>query len=528
MSEKRSYSMERIKEMAAVLKKHQLALGVTPAKLRALLEDLGPTYVKLGQIMSLRSDLLPEAYCQELKLLRTNVRPFSFQTVKEVIEAELKRPSDEIFSEISFTPLGSASIAQVHPARLPDGRRVAVKIQRPGIRETMENDIRLMKKAAGLLKITIGTGDLIDFSTILDELLRTALEEMDFELEASNLELFAKNQKDIVYVTCPHVIQGLTTPRLLVMEYIEGIPIDQIKLLTENGYDRNEIGRKAAENYCKQILEDGFFHADPHPGNLFICQGQIAWLDWGMAGHLPERYRLLMRRAIAALLQNDIYELKNVILALGEAKGRIDHARLYTDLADIVGKYMGMDFGSMNLGELIEKLLEIIKQHQISIPSDITLLERSMLTIEGTLRLCSPDVNMLQILTAHMSSILFHEFDIRSEGKRISRKLFTSGNKFLDIPALLCDLLNITKNGQTKLNIELSDARGWQQEIRHFSSRLAVSLLSGLLFVGSAIASSADSLPSLFGLPWPAFLGFTFSILLLLWLIWDIFIRRGK
>ena len=528
MDKNNSFSMERIGEMASVLKKHHLTRGVSPRKLKNLLEDLGPTYVKLGQIMSMRSDILPESYCQELTKLRTEVKPFPFQTVIEVIEAELERPVDQIFSEISPVPLGSASIAQVHSALLSDGRRVAVKVQRPAIRETMENDITLMKKASGLLKITMGTGDLIDFNTILDELLKTALEEMDFELEASNLDLFAGNQEKISYVTCPRVIRPLTTPRLLVMEYIDGIPIDQTELLSSKGYDMDEIGQKAAENYCKQILEDGFFHADPHPGNLYICEGKIAWLDFGMAGHLSSRYRQLISRAIFSLLQNDIYELKNVILSIGEAKERINHARLYTDIDDIISRYMSMDFGSMDLGELIERLLDMVKQHKIAIPSDITLLGRSMITMEGTLRACSPNVNMLQILTSHMSSLAFTSLDFKTEGKHLARKLYTSGTKSLDIPALLCDLLNITKNGQTRFNIELSDASDFIQENRRSSGRISLGIIAGALFIGSAIMCPITSIPTLCGIPWPAFIGFTVSLLLLLGLLWDIVIRSKK
>lgn len=516
----------RLREILSVLKKHRLTRGLTPVKLRMILEDLGPTYVKLGQIMSMRSDMLPEKYCLELTKLRTEVRPFPFEEVERVIETELNKKPGDIFASIEHTPSGSASIAQVHPAVLHNGRKVVIKVQRPAIKEIMANDIRLMKKAVRILKLTIGTGDLIDFKTILDELWKTAQEEMDFIRESENLKRFYENQKNIKYVTCPQVIEEFTTGRLLVMNYIEGIQIDHTKKLSDLGYDMTEIGTKAAENYCKQILEDGFFHADPHPGNLWVADGKIAWLDLGMTGELSDHHKLLLKRAIIALLMNDMYDLKNVLLAFGEAKDRINHARLYTDVDDIVSKYAAMGFGNMNLGELIEKMLDLVKRHHIAISPDITLLGRSMITMEGTLTVCAPEVNIMQILTNHMSSLLLDEMDLKKELKHKGRLLYTSVDKSLTIPALLSDLLNITKNGQTKLNVEFSDTAEIMEEVRHISNRFILGLLASALFIGSGLLCLTGLRPLIFHMPWISFVGFCLSGLFILYLLIRMIIKH--
>lgn len=518
----------RLKDILEVLKKHHITRGLSPVKLREILEDLGPTYVKLGQIMSMRSDMLSEAYCKELSMLRTQVKPLSFDTIISVIEEELGRPSGEIFSKIEPLPLGSASIAQVHMATLSDGSDVVVKVQRPAIKETMSNDIKLLKKAVRILKLTIGTGSLIDFKMVLDELWKTAQEEMNFLQEARNLDLFYKNQKDIVYVTCPQVIHKYTTPRMLVMNYIEGFPIDHTAVLEKQGYDMTEIGEKAAENYCKQILEDGFFHADPHPGNIRISGGQVAWLDLGMTGHLSEFYKQLLRRAILSILKHDIYELKNVLLSLGEAKERINHARLYTDIDDIVSKYVSMDFGNMKLGELIEKLLDMVKEHHIAVNMDITLLGRSMITMEGTLSICSPKVNILQILSAHMSSLLFQELDWKKELMHKGSSIYTSFDKTLDIPAQLSDLLNITKNGQVKINLELPDSKDFLYSIHRMTDRLVLGILAAALFIGSGLICMTDITPEIFHMPWISFAGFSLSGILIFCLLIQIIFRRKK
>lgn len=301
-------SKGRLREILSVLKRYHITQGIQPDKLCAILEDLGPTYVKLGQIMSMRSDMIPEKYCKQLSRLRTDVKPLPFDVILGVLEQELGEPPEQVFLQIDSRPLGSASIAQVHKAVLKTGEPVVLKVQRPGIKETMTQDIALIKKASGLLNFAAGTGDLIDFRGIIDEMWETTKEEMDFFKEADHLELFYNNQKEISYITCPKVYREYSSCRLLVMSYIDGIQIDQTASLEELGYDMLEIGEKAAENFCKQILEDGFFHADPHPGNLWISDGKIAWLDLGMAGHLSDHYKAILKRAISAILKDDCIE----------------------------------------------------------------------------------------------------------------------------------------------------------------------------------------------------------------------------
>lgn len=521
-------SQKRLREILQVLGKHHITRGLTPAKLREILEDLGPTYVKLGQIMSMRSDMLPENYCRELTKLRTEVSPLPYSVVPGVIEEELKEPAGNIFSQIEETPLGSASIAQVHPAVLKDGTKVVIKIQRPAIKEIMQDDILLLKKAAGILKLAIGTEDLIDFRTILDELWKTTREEIDFLQEAANLNLFYENQRDIVYVTCPKVFHEFTTPRLLVMEYIDGIQIDETVRLQELGYDMTEIGQKAAENYCKQILEDGFFHADPHPGNLWVAGGQIAWLDLGMTGRLTEHNKQLLKKAITAILEHDIYSLKNVLLAFGEPQERVNHARLYTDIDDILSKYMSMDFGTMKLGELIERMLSLVKEHRLAITPDITLLGRSMVTMEGTLAACAPDVNILQILSMHMSTLLLKELDIKKLLRHKGRQLYTSMDKSMEIPAQISDLLNITKNGQAQLNLQLSDSEEIRADIHKTADRFILSILAAALFIGSGMIIHVRTIPQWFGIPWISFLGYTVSGVMIVGLIVRILLARRK
>lgn len=528
MNQEPGKNQRRFGEILRVLRKHHVTKGIDPVKLCLILEDLGPTYIKLGQMMSMRSDILPERYCKDLARLRTNVKPMSFDMILEVLDQFLPTAKEKIFAEIDPEPLGSASIAQVYRAVLKNGENVVLKIQRPGIKETMAEDIALLQKASGLLNFAAGTGDLIDFRSVIQELWETTKEEMDFIKEADHLELFYKNQETIRYVDCPKVFREYSSEKLLVMSYMEGIRIDQVALLEESGYDMVEIGQKTAENYCKQILEDGFFHADPHPGNLWICGGKISWLDLGMTGHLTDQYKAVLKRAISAILKNDIYELKNAFLSFGNPKRSINHAQLYTDLDDMVGRYMNVDFGSMNLGDLLEDTLDLLKKHEIGVASDVTLLARSMVTMEGTLKTCSPQVNMMQILATHMSSVIWNDFDLKKELRHSLLSIYGSSKKSLEIPAQMSDLLNITKNGQIRINVEASDARELKVQVQNHVNQITITILAAVFWFSSAILCLTDLQPKIWGIPWLAFGGFVIGTVFILWLLIRMLIWKRK
>lgn len=508
----RKRSRKRLGEILSAVRRQKLTKGLTPVKLRMLCEELGPTFVKFGQILSMRSDLIPAEYCRELSKLRTEVRPLPFEEVS-------KRIGPERFGTIDPTPLGSASIAQVHRARLKSGEEIVIKIQRPNIRETMEEDIILLRKAAGIVKWTAGTGEILDLPTILDELWHTSQEEMNFRKEAAHLETFYRNQQEIRYSSCPKVYGDYTTNEMLVMEYIDGIRIDDSAALTAAGYELSEIASKTAENYCKQILEDGFFHADPHPGNLWVSEGQIYWLDLGMMGHLSVYHRRILKNAITAILQNDIYALKNAVLLFGEPKERVNHAVLYTDLDDLTGRYLSMGIGSMNLGQLTEELLTLLRNHKIAISAELTMLARSMMTIQGTLALCSPEINILEILSNHMSGMLYREFDLRKELRHNLRNLYASAVKSAEIPAQLSDLIRIARNGQFKIHTESVDTPERRKNARRLTRKLLCGGIAAALLLAASVFSLSGISPRILSLPWPSFTCLTAGLLLAIYAI---------
>ncbi len=383
-------TQNRLKEILQVLARHDIVKGMTPEKLRNIVEDLGPTFVKLGQIMSMRQDMLPAAYCRELSKLRTEVSPMPFDEVRQVIEEEYDTRLERVFASFDRQPLGAASIAQAHAAVLRDGSPVVVKVQRQGIRDVMARDIQLLRKAARILKAASSAGNALDFGVILNEMWAVAQQEMDFLIEARNAGEFYKLNQDVAYVTCPQIHSQVTTSRVLVMEYIEGFDLDRPDILTDNGYDLEEIGLKLADNYVKQIIDDGFFHADPHPGNLRIREGQIVFLDLGMMGRLSQRDKALFRQAVRAIAEHNVNALKDVLLTLGVHNGRINHTRLYGDIEDLLTQYGSMGLADMDLGRMLEEFLGLANSHGISMPEGVTMLTRGMLTIQGVGRAAGP------------------------------------------------------------------------------------------------------------------------------------------
>ncbi len=511
-------SAARLREMISVLKRHGVIHGVSPDKLKLILEDLGPTYVKFGQVMSMRSDILPKEYCDVLVQLRTDVKPISYEEIIGVIEAEYGQRADEVFQEISRESLGSASIAQVHKAVLLNGQTVVIKVQRPGIYQMMERDIQLLKKAISFIKVfNINVGN-IDFKLIVDEMWAAAQQEMDFIIESNYIQEITDLNVDIKYVAFPRVERNLTTSRVLVMEYIDGVQIDALEKLASLGYDINEIGIKLAENYVKQIVDDGLFHADPHPGNIYIRDGQIVWLDLGMMGRINSRDRRLLKKTILSVVQQDIQGLVEVFLAADTIKGKVNFTKLYEDIESMVTRYGDMELANIRLGPIMQEVKDILNFHQISLPSGLSMLARGVVTIEGVLAVCSPQVNFVQIMANHASGNIFKEIDFKKELLTTVLLLHSFGKHTLALPEQYSNVLQMAIKGQTRINIDLT-ADEPARRLDLMLNKLLVCLLSAACIIGASIICASGIPPHWYGVPVLAWIGYLLAMLLAGWVI---------
>lgn len=509
---------ERFREIKDVLRKNQITRGVTPEKLRMILEELGPTYIKLGQIMSLHSDFLPKAYCDELLKLNSDVTPMLFDDVEDVINHSYGQDWRELFQFIEEAPLGSASIAQVHRARLKNGEEVIIKVERKGIYDTMARDIGLLHRLVKLIPPVGDFKNLVDLDMVLDELWSVAQEEMDFLKEAANMDEFSRNNASVQYVTTPKLYHEYSTGHVLVMEYIDGYSLDDVESLQNAGYDMDEIGTKFVNNFIKQVMDDGFFHADPHPGNVKIRDGKIVWIDMGMMGRLSEKDRHTMIKGIRGIALHDISMVENSVLEIGEFRGKPDRERLYQDLKKFIADYGTTSMGSLDVAAAIAGLVEIMKQNRISLPHGVSMLCRGLTHIQGVLAVISPDINMMQIAVNRYTEDFLKNINWKSEFQKQARIVYRSVNKGVEIPGLVTDILKEHLEGQSVVNIDLHSSEDLTNVISAAIRNIVVGLCVAALLIASSVICTTDMTPKILGIPALGFAGYAFAMVVSIFL----------
>ena len=509
---------ERFREIKDVLRKNQITRGVTPEKLRMILEELGPTYIKLGQIMSLHSDFLPKAYCDELLKLNSDVTPMPFDDVEDVINHSYGQDWRELFQFIEEAPLGSASIAQVHRARLKNGEEVIIKVERKGIYDTMARDIGLLHRLVKLIPPVGDFKNLVDLDMVLDELWSVAQEEMDFLKEAANMDEFSRNNASVQYVTTPKLYHEYSTGHVLVMEYIDGYSLDDVESLQNAGYDMDEIGTKFVNNFIKQVMDDGFFHADPHPGNVKIRDGKIVWIDMGMMGRLSEKDRHTMIKGIRGIALHDISMVENSVLEIGEFRGKPDRERLYQDLKKFIADYGTTSMGSLDVAAAIAGLVEIMKQNRVSLPHGVSMLCRGLTHIQGVLAVISPDINMMQIAVNRYTEDFLKNINWKSEFQKQARIVYRSVNKGVEIPGLVTDILKEHLEGQSVVNIDLHSSEDLTNVISAAIRNIVVGLCVAALLIASSVICTTDMTPKILGIPALGFAGYAFAMVVSIFL----------
>ena len=515
-------SARRLKEIVAVLRDRELLQGVTPVKVRQVLEDLGPTFVKLGQIISMRPDFLPNEYQAELTRLQSEVKPMDFSVVKEIVQREYNQSWDGIFASIDEHAMGSASIAQVHRASLLNGDRVVIKVQRPGIYEVMAKDIALLKKAISILNLVRDSDGVVNLESIVDEMWEIAKQEMDFLLEADHIEEFAHLNKDDENILCPKVNRQLTTQRILVMECMDGIPLDDGEGLQAACVDMERIGRRLGINYVKQMIDDGFFHADPHPGNIWVKDGRIIWLDLGMMGRLSVRDRNSFRHAIMALVTNDVYGMKEAVLALGMPRGKVDHIQLYDDVSALMAQYGDLDFEHLKAGEVARKILMVLKSNNIAIPHGFSMFARGVMIMEGVMTRCCPQVNFSEIFAKGLRVSMEKDFSWLAELNKFKRDSYMLMKKSMQLPEQISDILKMTLSGQTKVNLDLTGSQEPLQKLDSMINKMIMAIISAALLLGSSTICTTQMEPKIMEIPLLGVLGYLAAMVLCSKLLWSI------
>ena len=501
-----------------IFAKHNFyANGFTPYELRTTLEDLGPTYVKIGQIMSSRTDMLPKAYCQELETLRSNVKQLPAETVRAVIENETGKSIDDVFSEFRDEPLGSASIAQAHYGVLKDGTRVVTKVQRPGIADMMKEDFVLLKKLAGMLTKSPDDeeeAESLDLVAILGELEKVTWEELDFRIEAEHTRLFHDLCiEDETVVSCPKIIDELSTERILTMTYVDGYSLSHKERLEQDGYDCAEIGKALVNNYLHQVMDTGFFHGDPHQGNIMVSNGVPYWIDFGMIGRLSEANISSIQNLIFALVQEDIEALTNAALAMGTVKGKLNKARLMDDLESLISRYMSAtNLKDIDAGQLMTELTDLLSDHHIVVSAVYTMMIRSLVTMEGVLEVLCPELDLFSFLQEKLLSRAKENIDVKGQLASSMETVAASALRSVKLPGLAVDVLRNLVKGRTRITVE---AAGYEEPLRlviDVIRNVVIAIFACVLYSGSCSLCSTTMAPMVDDIPLFALIGFAVSI----------------
>lgn len=524
----RKTRMRRLREIYAIVQKHHFLKGFSPEEFRAMLEDLGPSFVKIGQTLSTRSEILPKAYCDELAKLQTECDPLPFERILAALDEIYGDARGDVFDAIDSTPLGSASLAQVHKARLATGETVAVKIQRPGVKATMAQDIDIMRMVARQASRFMKDEQMLDLRDVVEELWATFLEETDFAREAANLEEFARLNRDVAFIDCPKVYPELCGEYVLVMEYVDGIPIMAVDRLREAGYDLEEIGQKILDNYATQILDHGFFHADPHPGNLLIRNGKIVYIDLGIMGRLSPRDRAGFGGIIEAVGMESAAELKDALLSFAISKDNsvIDHTRFLADLDLLLSDYGSCDVADIDIGMFLNDILLLTRSCKVTLPASITSVSRGIVTLEGTIAPFIPNDNVVSIINAHIQRSKSVRGELAQAMEDLALSLRSSSKGMLDAARFSGEALKMLTRGQLKMNMEVLGSEAPLSKLAKIINRLTIGIIIAGLFIGSSMLSLSSMEPRLLGVPVLAFFGYLGAAILSVWVILDISRRK--
>lgn len=499
-----------------------------PERLRLALAELGPTFVKLGQVLSTRHDLLPLTYITELSKLQDMAPSFPYQEVEAQILQELGQDVASLFAEFDPVPLAAASIAQVHAARLPSGERVAVKMRRPGIVEVIETDIDVMMGLAMLAERHIPGLDLYDPVGVVKEFARTIRREMDLSREGHTIEKFADNFKDAPDLYFPKIHWEHTGKSILTLEYIDGIKVSDLDALQRAGLDQKAIAKTGAETFLRMVMEHGFFHGDPHPGNVLILPGNvICLLDYGMVGRLDAKLRAYLADILMAIVKRDVDEIISILLYSGEIAESLDVRMLRRDISEFIDSYYELPLEEIEVSKMFMEFIEISATYHIKLQPDLILLAKALVTVEGMGRILDPHFDMMSILRPYVEHAVKDRFSPSQIGKDLSEIAMSYVNMTRTLPRDIKEIISRINRNKFKIDLEHRGLDHFIRELDKSANRLSSSLIIAALIVGSSIVMQVDKGPKLIGFPVFAFMGYSIAGLIGLWWVIAI-IRSGR
>ncbi|MDS0525344.1 AarF/ABC1/UbiB kinase family protein [Clostridium sp. SHJSY1] len=482
----------------------------SPENLRKAFESLGPTFIKIGQILSTRTDILPEEYINELRKLQDSAREESYDSIKNVFEVSLNKKVEEYFLYFNKNPMAAASIAQVHEGILKDGREVVIKIQRPNIYEKMKIDISILKRIVKFTRIKIDI-KVVDILEVLEDLEESLEKELDFLAEGKNIKKFKENNKNVTVLYVPQVIEELWSSTVLTLEKINGFKINDRKKLKEEGYFNSDVARKLALCYCKQVFEDGFFHGDPHPGNILIFNGKLCFVDFGIMGELNENMKSWLNDAMFALATKDKKRLIEFILSVGIKRGKINRGSLYDDIGYLFDNYITTSLKNIKIEVLFQEVFTIAMKNNIQLPRELVSLVRGIVILEGVIAEVDPEVDIFSIVISFVKSKSKSVFLKEIKGEELLISVYSFVRDIIRIPTETLEVLNSLESGRSKINLHITDLNKALSSMQNMVNRITGGLVIAALIMSSSLIICNKVGPTYYGLSLLGVLGYLVS-----------------
>jgi len=473
------------------------------------LEKLGPTFIKLGQLLSTRVELMPRAYLEALARLQDKVEPFAFDEVEKIVASELGVRMSKAFSDFEVTPMAAASLGQVHRARLRDGRQVAVKVQRPGIRDAVLEDLDALDEIAEFLDGHTAAGKRYEFCQMLSEFRKSLLRELDYRQEATNLTTIGQHLKEFEHIIVPEPIMDYSTSRVLTMQYVHGKKITDLSPLTRMEFDGSALAEELFRAYLQQILVDGFFHADPHPGNVFLTDNyQIALIDLGMVGRIMPGLQEQLLQLLLAIAEGRSDDAADIAIKIGDRKEDFAEKEFKRAIAEIVAKQQGATVQQMEVGRLVLEVTQASGENGVRVPAELTMLGKTLLNLDQVGRAIEPEFDPNASIRRNAAQIM---------QQRLMKSL-SPGNLFSGVlelkdlvqrlPARINKILDAIANNELKVHVDAIDEKTLVVGFQKVANRITVGLIIAALIVGAAMLMQVETSFRIWGYPGLAILLF--------------------
>ncbi len=497
-------------------------------RLRLVFEELGPTFIKLGQLLSTRPDIVPADYLDELAKLQDKVPPFSYEEVCTIFDEEMGNRPDKVFHHFDTQPLAAASIGQVHRARLDSGEEVVVKVQRPGIENIIAVDLEILAHIAGLMEQYLEELQGHRPTAIVHEFARSLSREIDFSIELTNIQRFQRQFENNTKIHVPYVLPQLSTDRILVMEFIDGIKASDVSQFREKKYNLSLLAERGAVLVMEQVFLHGFFHADPHPGNIFILPDNVVcFIDFGQMGRLSLKDREDFTDLIMSLVAGDERKVTNGLLNITIQQGEVDKEELTSDLNNMMDMYLYRPLGELEAGKILQDILNLVSRHKLSIKPGLYIMMKALSTVEGVGLVLDPNLQLIELAKPFMRKIQLG----RIQPERVADELAQTGTAYLslfrEMPEELLSIVRLLRKGRMKMEFEHRGVKELGTALDRISNRIAFAIVLAALVIGSSLIVLSGIPPKWHDIPIIGLVGFTVAGIMGFWLLLSI-IRHGR